>query len=254
MDQQYAWGVRYIDELICRDDATPERLYVTQDANFNLTGIVSTSGDVAERYALDPYQPVVLVSLGRLSTGIHREGRYIVIISVTEDTRMAMGKRKQHKQPPLFVLTTDLPQTPSHPFYRKLNEVLAAGDFDAFVQGLCAKFYEETMGRPSLPPGVYFRLLLLGYFEGIDSERGIAWRCADSSSLRMFLGYEIDEPTPDHSTISRTRRLIDLQTHQEVFQWVLKLLAKQGLVDGKTGGDRLDHAGGQRGDEEHRPA
>jgi len=149
---------------------------------------------------------------------------------------MAMGKRKEHTQSPLFVVTTDLPQTPAHPFYRKLNEVLAAGDFDSLVQGLCAKFYEETMGRPSLPPGVYFRLLLLGYFEGIDSERGIAWRCADSSSLRSFLGYAIDQSTPDHSTLSRTRRLIDLQTHQDVFQWVLKLLAKQGLVDGKTAG------------------
>jgi transposase len=149
---------------------------------------------------------------------------------------MAMGKRKQHTQPPLFVMATDLPQTPAHPFYRKLNEILASGEFDAMVQGLCAKFYEEAMGRPSLPPGDYFRLLLLGYFEGIDSERGIAWRCADSSSLRLFLGYELNQPTPDHTTISRTRRLIDLQTHQEVFQWMLKLLAKEGLVEGKTAG------------------
>jgi transposase len=149
---------------------------------------------------------------------------------------MAMGKRKQHTQPPLFVVTTDIPETPSHPFYRKLNEVLAAGDFDRMVEGLCGKFYEDTMGRPSIPPGVYFRLLMLGYFEGIDSERGIAWRCADSFSLRSFLGYGIDEKTPEHSTISRTRRLIDLETHQEVFQWALKLLAKQGLVEGKTAG------------------
>jgi transposase len=149
---------------------------------------------------------------------------------------MAMGKRKQHTQSPLFVVTTDLPQSAAHPFYRKLNEILASGDFDRVVEGLCAKFYEETMGRPSLPPGIYFRLLMLGYFEGIDSERGIAWRCADSSSLRLFLGYEINQPTPDHSTISRTRRLIDLQTHQEVFQWALKLLAKEGLVEGKTAG------------------
>ena len=149
---------------------------------------------------------------------------------------MAMGRRKQHTQPPLFVVTTDLPQTPAHPFYSQLNEVLASGEFDAMVEGLCAKFYEESMGRPSVPPGVYFRLLLLGYFEGIHSERGIAWRCADSSSLRLFLGYEINQLTPDHSTISRTRRLIDLQTHQEVFQWVLKVLAKEELVEGKTVG------------------
>ncbi len=149
---------------------------------------------------------------------------------------MAMGKRNRHSQSSLFVVAADLPQTPAHPFYCKLNEVLAAGDFDVLVEGLCAKFYEQTMGRPSLPPGVYFRLLLLGYFEGIDSERGIAWRCADSFSLRLFLGYGIDQSTPDHSTLSRTRRLIDLQTHQAVFQWVLKLLAKQGLVQGKTAG------------------
>jgi transposase len=136
----------------------------------------------------------------------------------------------------LFVVAADLPQAPSHPFYKKLNEVLAAGDFDALVEGLCAKFYDDAIGRPSLPPGVYFRLLLLGYFEGIDSERGIAWRCADSLSLRTFLGYGIDQRTPEHSTISRTRRLIDLETHQEVFQWALKLLAKQGLVEGKTAG------------------
>jgi transposase len=149
---------------------------------------------------------------------------------------MAMGKRKQHTQSPLFVSASGLPETPAHPFYRQLNEVLASGGFDGFVESLCAKFYEETMGRPSLPPGVYFRLMLLGFFEGMDSERGIAWRCADSLSLRLFLGYGIDQPTPDHSTLSRTRRLIDLQTHQEVFQWVLKLLAKEGLVEGKTAG------------------
>lgn len=149
---------------------------------------------------------------------------------------MAMGRRKQHTQPPLFVVTTDIPETPSHPFYRKLNEVLAAGDFDPVVEGLCAKFYEDQLGRPSIPPAVYFRLLLLGYFEGIDSERGIAWRCADSLSLRTFLGYGIDRKTPEHSTISRTRRLIDLEAHREVFQWALKLLAKQGLVEGKTAG------------------
>jgi len=149
---------------------------------------------------------------------------------------MAMGKRKQHTQPPLFVVTADIPETPSHPFYRKLNEVLAAGDFDRMVEGLCARFYEDVMGRPSIPPGVYFRLLMLGYFEGIDSERGIAWRCADSLSLRTFIGYGINQKTPEHSTISRTRRLIDLETHQEVFQWALKLLAKQGLVEGRTAG------------------
>jgi transposase len=157
------------------------------------------------------------------------------MVAFTEE-RMAMGKRKKHEQQPLFIVTTDLPQTPAHPFYAKLNEVLAAEGFDPFVQGLCAKFYHQTMGRPSLEPGKYFRLLLLGYFEGIDSERGIAWRCADSLSLRSFVGYALDEAAVDHSTISRTRRLVDLETHQEVFAWVLKVLAKQGLIDGKTVG------------------
>ena len=149
---------------------------------------------------------------------------------------MAMGKRKECQQRPLFIVAADLPRTPAHPFYQKLNEVLAADGFDPFVEGLCAAFYHQTMGRPSLEPGKYFRLLLLGYFEGIDSERGIAWRCADSLSLRSFVGYALNEAAVDHSTISRTRRLIDLETHQQVFTWVLTLLAKRDLVKGKTVG------------------
>jgi transposase len=147
---------------------------------------------------------------------------------------MAMGKRQRERQQPLFVVAGDLPKTPAHPFYAKLNEVLAGWRFDELVEGLCRPFYAEVMGRPSLAPGVYFRLLLLGYFEGIDSERGIAWRCADSLSLRAFAGYGIEDAVADHSTISRTRRLIDLETHQEVFTWVLKVLADYGLLSGKT--------------------
>ncbi len=149
---------------------------------------------------------------------------------------MGMGKRKSHVEPPLFILGPDLPRTAAHPFYAKLNELLAAGDFDPFVEKLCAKFYCDSNGRPSLAPGMYFRFLLLGYFEGIDSERGIAWRTADSFSLRAFFGYGLTDAVADHSTISRTRRLIDLETHQDVFTWALKLLAKQGLVSGKTAG------------------
>ena len=149
---------------------------------------------------------------------------------------MAMGKRKSHQQQTLFVPTTKLPQSAAHPFYAKLNEVLAGWKFDEFVEGLCTKFYEEKIGRPSLEPGKYFRLLLIGYFEGIDSERGIAWRCSDSLSLRAFVGYRLDETSTEHSTISRTRRLIDLETHREVFQWVLKVLADYDLVSGKTVG------------------
>jgi transposase len=149
---------------------------------------------------------------------------------------MAMGKRKLHDQQTLFIPTTKLPQSAAHPFYAKLNEVLAGWRFDAFVEGLCAKFYEEKIGRPSLEPGKYFRLLLIGYFEGIDSERGIAWRCSDSLSLRSFVGYRLDELSTEHSTISRTRRLIDYETHQQVFQWVLKVLADYDLISGKTVG------------------
>jgi transposase len=149
---------------------------------------------------------------------------------------MAMGKRKSFDQQALFVPTSKLPQSAAHPFYAKLNEVLAGWKFDDFVEGRCAKFYEEKIGRPSLSPGKYFRLLLIGYFEGIDSERGIAWRCSDSLSLRSFVGYRLDELSTEHSTISRTRRLIDLETHREVFQWVLKVLADYDLVSGKTAG------------------
>jgi transposase len=149
---------------------------------------------------------------------------------------MAMGKRKTQAQQTLFIPTAKLPQSAAHPFYAKLNEVLAGWKFDAFVEERCGKFYEEKIGRPSLAPGKYFRLLLIGYFEGIDSERGIAWRCSDSLSLRSFVGYALDEISTEHSTISRTRRLIDLETHKEVFQWVLKVLADYDLISGKTVG------------------
>ncbi len=148
---------------------------------------------------------------------------------------MAMGKRRQERQASLFVATQDLPKAASHPFYKRMNEILDDAGFDAFVEGLCEVFYAEKLGRPSLPPAVYFRILLVGYFEGIDSERGIAWRMADSLGLKQFLGYSITDATPDHSTISRNRRLIDVETHDEVFVWVLRLLACEKLLDGKTG-------------------
>jgi transposase len=149
---------------------------------------------------------------------------------------MAMGKRQPHPQQPLFIPAASLPQSAAHPFYVKLNQVLAGWKFDALVEERCAKFYADKMGRPSLEPGKYFRLLLIGYFEGIDSERGIAWRCSDSLSLRSFVGYALDESATDHSTISRNRRLIDLETHQDVFAWVLKVLADYDLISGKTAG------------------
>jgi transposase len=146
---------------------------------------------------------------------------------------MAMGKRKK-RQKSLWVATSDLPVSPGHPFYRRLNGILEAQGFDGFVEGLCGRFYAAVVGRPSLPPGRYFRLLLLGYFEGIDSERGIAWRAADSLAIRSFLGLALNEGAPDHSTISRTRRLIDVETHRQVFTWVLERLANEQLLKGKT--------------------
>ena len=127
-----------------------------------------------------------------------------------------------------------MPVTGGHPFYQRLNQVLDTHAFDAFVEAQCAPFYAATVGRPSLLPGTYFRLLLIGYFEGIDSERGIAWRTADSLALRGFLGLDLDEAPPEHSTISRTRRLIDLETHRAVFTWILQVLATTDLVKGQT--------------------
>jgi transposase len=149
---------------------------------------------------------------------------------------MAMGKRRRHaKQASMWVATQDLPRTAAHPFYTRLNQILEQHDFDGFVEGLCARFYADD-GRPGLPPGRYFRLLLIGYFEGLDAERAIAWRAADSFALREFLGLVLPEAPPDHSTISRTRRLIDVETHEAVFAWMLQRLADAGLVKGKTVG------------------
>ena len=146
-----------------------------------------------------------------------------------------MGTRKdQEQQEELWVPHQALPQGASHPFYQRLNQLLEESRFDEFVEGRCRRFYAAKRGRPSLVPGVYFRLLLIGYFEGIDSERGIAWRAQDSLALRRFLRVGLEESPPDHSTISRTRRLIDVETHREVFTWVLGILAKNGLLKGQT--------------------
>lgn len=146
---------------------------------------------------------------------------------------MAMGKRTS-EQAPLWIATTELPVSPGHPFYRRLNEILDAAGFDRFVEEQCRPFYAPVMGRPSLAPGRYFRLLLIGYFEGLDSERGIAWRAADSLAVRQFLGLGLAEAGPDHSTISRTRRLIDVEAHQAVFTWVQGRLVEAQLLRGKT--------------------
>jgi transposase len=147
---------------------------------------------------------------------------------------MAMGTRSQRERQEDLWYRSELPEAPGHPFYKRLNEVLEREGFDRFCEGRCREFYHEKLGRPSLAPGLYFRLMMIGFFEGIDSERGIAWRVADSLTLRQFLQIGLDERTPDHVTISRTRRLISAPAHQQVFGWVLKRLARGGLLKGKT--------------------
>src|SRR5262245_61159477 len=144
-----------------------------------------------------------------------------------------MGKRT-NEQAPMWVAAMDLPVSPGHPFYTRLNTILDEAGFDRFVEAQCEAFYAPVIGRPSLPPSRYFRLLLLGYFEGIDSERGIAWRAADSLAVRSFVGLGVEAAAPDHSTISRTRRLIDVETHRAVFTWVQEQLVTAGLLKGRT--------------------
>src|SRR5712675_878484 len=147
---------------------------------------------------------------------------------------MAMGtKRARQKQEEMFY-ASERAEAPGHPFYQRLNAVLNEAGFDPFCEERCRDFYHQKLGRPSLAPGVYFRLLLIGFFEGIGSERGIAWRVADSFSLRRFLKYGFEEATPDHVTISRTRRLLDEETHQAVFTLVLTEVARRGMLKGKT--------------------
>jgi len=147
---------------------------------------------------------------------------------------MAMGHRKKQRQEAFWIPTDQVVCGPGHPFYRKLNELFEAHGFDGYVEGLCEKFYHDQLGRPGIPPGVYFRMLLIGYFEGIDSERGIDWRCADSMTLREFLGYPLTKPTPDHSTLCTIRQRFDIETIHEVFAWVLALVAEHGLLKCKT--------------------
>jgi transposase len=127
-----------------------------------------------------------------------------------------------------------MPTAPGHPFYTRLNEILDKAGFDVFCEASCAGFYHARLGRPSLAPGLYFRIMMIGFFEGLDSERGIAWRLADSLTLRRFLSIGLDECTPDHVTISRTRRLIGAEPHQRIFTWVLDRLAQGGLIKGRT--------------------
>jgi transposase len=145
---------------------------------------------------------------------------------------MALGKRRV-QQTELFVPVTELPKGPAHPFYAKLNAVLAEADFDAFTETLCAPHYKEG-GRPSIPPGTYFRMLFVGYFEGLDSQRGIAWRCADSRSLREFLGAELTAATPAHNSMTVIRQRLPARVFEAVFERVLGVLERKGLLKGKT--------------------
>jgi transposase len=149
---------------------------------------------------------------------------------------MALGRRKQERQEDFWIPVHELPRSEGHVFYRRLNQLLREALFDQHVESLCQAYYHDTMGRPGIPPGVYFRMLLVGYFEGLSSQRGIAWRCADSLSLREFLGVPLSQDTPDHSSLTRTRDRLPLNVHAAVFQFVLRVADKQGLIKGKTVG------------------
>ena len=145
---------------------------------------------------------------------------------------MALGRQRE-RQADMLVSWAEIPRSPGHIFYDKLQAVLIAAGFDRFVERQCAEEYAPRRGRPSLPPGRYFRMLLIGYFEGIDSERGLEWRCADSLSLREFLRLGERESVPDHSWLSRTRGRLPLELHDQVFTWVLKRLAEHDLIKGE---------------------
>jgi len=147
---------------------------------------------------------------------------------------MSMGQHENERQRDLLLPTTDLARSPGHPFYELVNRVLRDAEFDEKVEELCRPFYAESTGRPSIPPGVYFRMLLIGYFKGLGSEREIAWRCADSLALRDFLGYGLDEATPNHSSLCRIRQRLDVEVPEAVFSLVLEILSDRGLLRGKT--------------------
>jgi transposase len=147
--------------------------------------------------------------------------------------RMAMGRRES-QQETMWVAAQALPRSPGHVFYEKLNGVLEAGGFDRFVEELCAAHYAEDLGRPSIPPGVYFRMLFIGYFEGLESQRAIAWRCADSLSLRTFLRVDLSKSTPDHSSMTNTRKRLPEAVFWQVFAFVLQVAVEHKLLKGKT--------------------
>jgi transposase len=151
-----------------------------------------------------------------------------------EESPMSMGRRPSEQQPELWVPTADLPQSPGHAFYDQLNRLLQEAGFDSFAEDLCREYYAAGKGRESIPPGTYFRMLFVGYFEGLDSQRAIAWRCADSLSLRAFLGVPLAEATPDHSSLTRIRQRLPLDVHEQVFLHVLQVAQDKKLLRGKT--------------------
>jgi transposase len=148
---------------------------------------------------------------------------------------MALGQRATERQQELWIARADLPSTPRHVFYERLNRLLAEADFDAWLEDLCKPFYAKE-GRPGIPPGVFFRMLLIGYFENLSSQRGIAWRCADSRSLQHFLGYALSEATPDHSSLTRVRQRLPQEVFDEVFAFVLELADRHKLLEAKAVG------------------
>ena len=147
---------------------------------------------------------------------------------------MALGRRENQRQPQFWTATQNIATGPGHPFYRALNRQFAKAGFDSFVEDICKPYYADARGRPSIPPGTYFRMLMVGYFEGIGSQRGIAWRCSDSLSLREFLGLALSDRPPDHSSLTRIRQRLPIEIYDEVFAFVLSMADDAGLLGGKT--------------------
>jgi hypothetical protein len=139
---------------------------------------------------------------------------------------MSLGKRKCEQQA-AWVATTELPKSPGHPFYKQLNKLLGEAGFDEWLETRCVPYYSADRGRESIPPGVYLRMILVGYFEGISSQRGIAWRCSDSRSLAEFLGVPVHEATPDHSSLSRIHARLPLEIHEAMFVFVMKVAVQK---------------------------
>ena len=147
---------------------------------------------------------------------------------------MSMGRWKRERQQEFWLATSDVARAPQHVFYDRLGSLLREAGFDEFLEGLCEPFYADEIGRPGIPPGVYFRMLFLGYFEGLDSQRAIAWRCGDSLSLRAFLGFALNEPTPDHSSLSRVRDRLPLEVHEQAFAFMISIAEKKKLLKGRV--------------------